>query len=583
MTDAPGHRPGSTCLIVLLVTSALLTGCSDDTPDTTATAGMERPEPEAADPLVEFWAVYRSATAARAAGDNAAAVAGYRRALALDPDHGDSLHFLAQLLYSHGDVDGAAEHLLTLARTEDHSLRSWQQLSVVQGTPAAGWRADLVAAQASIATALGWNPGNSGAHALMARWLAYAGDVAGARAAISEALGHNPVNIEARMLDLWVSGRSGDANETGRAAEAAITALCSGVDGCIAPGRLALAIAGARARIPAVAIADGLLAQLPALSPRNTLTGAPTPYRRAGVLPPGLPAGLVGNWTGAAPAWREASEDGSRWQPWRAVIVAPTTSDDVFVTGGGIDPVRRFRRTGDSWQRSPAPGLPSRLYGGVAAAADFDGDGWTDLMLGNVPRDLAHAPGHNAAPSAATSAILYRGMAGGGFEPEELAIDGVLTAALAFDADDDGDTDLIVARVAAGAEQSAASYLASSAVPMAPSTVLLLRNDNGLLRPEATATPEFGGTVLDFAAIRTGAGLGLYLATGTMLPEGTEPDQLWRRLDSRFVDVSTELGDGRMASTLRVTWDDEAGELQLVRGGLVDGDPGQVLRLPLSR
>ena len=37
MTDAPGHRPGSTCLIVLLVTSALLTGCSDDTPDTTAT------------------------------------------------------------------------------------------------------------------------------------------------------------------------------------------------------------------------------------------------------------------------------------------------------------------------------------------------------------------------------------------------------------------------------------------------------------------------------------------------------------------------------------------------------------------
>ena len=137
--------------------------------------------------------------------------------------------------------------------------------------------------------------------------------------------------------------------------------------------------------------------------------------------------------------------------------------------------------------------------------------------------------------------------------------------------------------MAAGAEQSAASYLASSAVPMAPSTVLLLRNDNGLLRPEATATPEFGGTVLDFAAIRTGAGLGLYLATGTMLPEGTEPDQLWRRLDSRFVDVSTELGDGRLASTLRVTWDDEAGELQLVRGGLVDGDPGQVLRLPLSR
>ena len=113
--------------------------------------------------------------------------------------------------------------------------------------------------------------------------------------------------------------------------------------------------------------------------------------------------------------------------------------------------------------------------------------------------------------------------------------------------------------------------------------MLLLRNDNGTLRPDAAATPAFGGTVLDFAAVPRGDGLGLYLATGTMLPEVAEPDQLWHRQGSIFADVSPELGDGRLDNTLRVTWDDVAGDLLVVRGGLVDGDPGRLLRLRLSR
>lgn len=259
----------------------------------------------------------------------------------------------------------------------------------------------------------------------------------------------------------------------------------------------------------------------------------------------------------------------------------------LVLVGGGSRPVRLYRPTGQWWLEVEGSGLPERLVGSVLAAADWDGDGRTDLFLGNLPRPLS-AASDPTDPSHAVDLIgkVYRRLGPTQFEPMGPEIEGPASAAVALDADGDGDQDLIVARALEPAEAAAGHLLrrADMDPPSVPQSVTLWRNANGRLVPEPAAMPPARCTVQDLAVTDIdGNGLpDLYLATGGLLPEQVQPDRLWLNTGGRFVDASPYLGRRRFATTLRV-WPLSALSLLLLRGGTVPANPGRLYRLTLGK
>lgn len=526
----------------LVVGAALACGPADDAPadpPAGATAGGDREQ------LREFWDTYRAATAARTAGDATTAIPLYRKVLETDPEHGDSLHFLAQLLYAAGDVGGARELLVRLTESDPRSPRGWQQLSVLQGSPAAGWVAAPDNALESIRKAVEWNPSNSGAQALRARWAAHAGRLPEARAALAAALDLNPSNAEALAVQGWLQGATGAASSPGA-------------------GRLRAAAA------PPPAAEHGLRAELD-LDDDGTVDLRVTAPRV------GDPATLIAIAAGAeleVPAdvvvdgWDGASRDGLRPTAWRATFLTAPRGVRLVLLGGGADPLRVYASSSASrrWHRAGAAGLPGEVHGSVLAAADLNGDGLTDLLLGNLPGSGGEAPG------------LWTADDGGGFARDPTTLPANATAALLADVDGDGFTDLLVA--SARAASPIAGAKGDAGPPDCP-VLLLLGGEHGL-RAAPGRVPSCDAAIVDLAAVPGSGVTEVYVATGGLTPGSSTADLLWRWSGDRFIDASEELGDLRFGATFRILptgGQGGYGLLRLLRGGLVRGDPRSELLL----
>jgi len=129
-------------------------GSREEAGGTARDARMER--------IRSFWELYNQAAAARMRGDFESAALGYQKALELDPEHQDSLFYLAVSLEESGRYDEAARLLEKLTDLYPEHNPAWSQLGMVLSTLAPGAQPDLEAASAafkrsrrSIASSLG--------------------------------------------------------------------------------------------------------------------------------------------------------------------------------------------------------------------------------------------------------------------------------------------------------------------------------------------------------------------------------------------------------------------------------------------
>ena len=561
----------------------------------------------------DFWLAYRAGNEARRVGDRTAAILAYERALAIQPTHLDTLHNLAQLRYARGELDVAWDLLERLAAADPRGNRAWQQLSRVAGTPVPGWSIDLDTADAMIDRALQINPGNSESHLLKARWAAYRGDRTTAEAEVEAALGLNPRGAEAYVLAIWLAVGSPDDAAAERLRQRAVGAMCGDEQtgpGCLGDALFAALSAywaedGSPRRGRSDVVGRPRAGSEPApLNARVDLDGdgsadfqvlAQQPleqvlFARVDNAGEHLPATTISGWN------RPRSETAPRPVPWRGIFLEDEHGRGLVLVGGGEGPVRLYEPGDDVWRERPASGLPQYLAGAVIAAADWNGDGSTDLFLADVV---------DAGAASDTTGRIYWRRGANRFEADTVLTRSPVSAALAFDADGDGDADLVTARAlpsqetavtrllrSAGSDPAAKSDAdaaradtAESDIGAEPRSVLTLwRNEGSRLREDADAMPSLRTLVQDVAVVGSGSARSrmpdLWVATGGLEPERVDGDVLLVNQGAQFVDGSSVLADAlRWRRTLRA-WSLDSGGVLLLRGGMTPADAPVFVTIP---
>lgn len=115
-----------------------------------------------AETIRTFWEAYNRATDFRLAGDFDRAAKSYRDSLAIDPDHQDSLFYLATSLQAMGRYSEAVTVLRELTSLYPEHSRAWSQLGMVLATKAPGGVPDLDEAEAAFMRAQEINSEHTG-------------------------------------------------------------------------------------------------------------------------------------------------------------------------------------------------------------------------------------------------------------------------------------------------------------------------------------------------------------------------------------------------------------------------------------
>ncbi len=112
--------------------------------------------------LASFWKFYQDATTTRTRGDFAAAADLYKKALALKPDHEDSIYYLGNCFFETGDYRQAADQYRQITRMNPRSQRAFSQLGVTLSTLAPAAPFDPAEAEASFRKSIAINSEESG-------------------------------------------------------------------------------------------------------------------------------------------------------------------------------------------------------------------------------------------------------------------------------------------------------------------------------------------------------------------------------------------------------------------------------------
>lgn len=114
--------------LLALVALWAATACDQGRPSGGSPPVVAGPDSAARARVTEFWKRYRGATDQRIAGNTEVAAREYRRALELNPRHGDALYYLGGMRLSLGDFAGAEQAWRDLATSDPSSARAHSQL-----------------------------------------------------------------------------------------------------------------------------------------------------------------------------------------------------------------------------------------------------------------------------------------------------------------------------------------------------------------------------------------------------------------------------------------------------------------------
>jgi tetratricopeptide (TPR) repeat protein len=160
--------------------------------------------------LLRFWATQRAAmNAMKIEGDNAKAIALFREAIALNPQHEDSRYYLGLCLATLGDPAGALAALAALQQLNPQSHRAWQQWGVVRAVTAQT-SADLAAAEAALQRAHGLNPEETGALLVLGEVALLRGDRKLAEQRLADATRTNPKASGGFFLRGYLAWKNGN-------------------------------------------------------------------------------------------------------------------------------------------------------------------------------------------------------------------------------------------------------------------------------------------------------------------------------------------------------------------------------------
>ena len=163
---------------------------------------------------LRFWDEFARATSLRVRGDWSAAAKSYERALALRPEHEDSLYYLGHCRMEMGRPGEAREAFSRLVAVNPSSVRGHLALGAVQLSADPSQPFAIEEARGHFEKAHALNGEETGAMVRLGEIALVLGEQARARAWFESALRTNPKCVEAAFLLgylAWVSGRRDDA------------------------------------------------------------------------------------------------------------------------------------------------------------------------------------------------------------------------------------------------------------------------------------------------------------------------------------------------------------------------------------
>jgi len=203
------------CSIAWVVVGA--PGCGGD-PEPT-----ERPPTRSAetDPeharLRQFWTLFGQATEARVAGRCDEATELYRAALAIDPEHEDSLFYLGHCLAQAGAYPAALARWRQLVEVQPHAKRGFTEIGILLSSGADGAPFDLIGARTAFEAAFDMNPEESGSLLHLGELAVATGDDDDARRWLAGLERTNPRSVAGPFLLGYLAWIDGDAARAGDA------------------------------------------------------------------------------------------------------------------------------------------------------------------------------------------------------------------------------------------------------------------------------------------------------------------------------------------------------------------------------
>jgi len=171
--------------------------------------------------ITEFWRLQRAAMQAmKVDRDLVAATVLFRKALALDPVHEDSIYYLGNCLAEEGDLEGALAQFDSLTRLNPSSHRAFKRWGTLRAMSADSSES-LAQAEEALEQAISINPEATGARMILAETSIVRGDPEAASRHLRWIQSTNPNAGDALFLLGYLSWKSGELEDARKFLQAA--------------------------------------------------------------------------------------------------------------------------------------------------------------------------------------------------------------------------------------------------------------------------------------------------------------------------------------------------------------------------